>query len=257
MRIQLNIELGESSTWRARAGLAGLALALLAGGAGIAYAALPDPTFVAGEVLSASKLNKALPPIGTIIAYGGDVTGGAIPAGWVLCDGRPLQRTGTYARLFAVLGTAHGSADAATFNVPDLRGQFVRGVDNPTGGAPANVDKGVADRGRKVGAVGALGVGTTQGAELQAHQHGISDPGHSHGTSHWFTVGGGGSTPWGPPVGGSGRSGIPNDIATWGSYSAAHWFTVRSGQTGVTVDSAGGAETRPTNVALNYLIRAE
>jgi microcystin-dependent protein len=51
-----------------------------------------------------------------------------VPAGWLLCDGSAVSRT-TYARLFAAIGTTWGSGDGATtFNLPDLRGMFLRGT---------------------------------------------------------------------------------------------------------------------------------
>ena len=55
-------------------------------------------------------------PSGTVVPYGG----ASAPGGWQLCDDTALSRT-TYARLFAVIGTAYGTGDgSSTFNVPDL-----------------------------------------------------------------------------------------------------------------------------------------
>lgn len=49
------------------------------------------------------------------------------PDGWLVCDGRELSR-GQYPDLFAAIGTRYGAGDGlTTFNIPDLRGQFVRG----------------------------------------------------------------------------------------------------------------------------------
>ena len=63
-------------------------------------------------------------PIGTINAYGGATA----PDGWMLCQGQAISRT-DYADLFAVIGTSFGSGDGSTtFNVPDLRGEFLRGA---------------------------------------------------------------------------------------------------------------------------------
>ena len=47
----------------------------------------------------------------------------AAPSNWVICDGSSLLRAGTYAALFAVIGTTYGSADGSHFNIPDLRGR--------------------------------------------------------------------------------------------------------------------------------------
>ncbi len=51
------------------------------------------------------------------------------PEGWLVCDGQEVSRQ-TYARLFAKIGTTFGEGDyEETFNLPDLRGVFVRGWD--------------------------------------------------------------------------------------------------------------------------------
>lgn len=52
----------------------------------------------------------------------------SVPSGWLDCDGSAVSRT-TYAALFAVIGEDYGAGDGSTtFNVPDLRGLFIRGV---------------------------------------------------------------------------------------------------------------------------------
>lgn len=58
------------------------------------------------------------------------------PAGWLVCDGSAVSRT-TYAGLFSVIGTTFGSGNnSTTFNLPDFRGQFIRGWDNGRGVDP-------------------------------------------------------------------------------------------------------------------------
>ena len=55
------------------------------------------------------------------------------PTGWLECDGSAVSRT-TYADLFTALSTTHGVGDGSTtFNIPDLRGEFIRGWDNGKG----------------------------------------------------------------------------------------------------------------------------
>ena len=55
------------------------------------------------------------------------------PSGWIECNGSAVSRT-TYADLFAAIGTTYGSGDGSTtFNLPDLRGEFVRGWDHGRG----------------------------------------------------------------------------------------------------------------------------
>ncbi len=48
-------------------------------------------------------------------------------SGYLICNGAAISRT-TYADLFSVLGTTYGSGDGSTtFNLPDFRGDFIRG----------------------------------------------------------------------------------------------------------------------------------
>lgn len=77
------------------------------------------------------------------------------PDGWLACSGQAVSRT-TYAALFSAIGTTYGSGDGSTtFNVPDLRGEFVRGWDNGKG----------TDSGRTLG--------SAQTDEFASHDHGL------------------------------------------------------------------------------------
>jgi microcystin-dependent protein len=65
-----------------------------------------------------------LNPVGSIIMLGSN----SVPDGYLLCNGSAISRT-TYASLFAVIGTIFGAGNGSTtFNLPDLRGKFTRGV---------------------------------------------------------------------------------------------------------------------------------
>jgi hypothetical protein len=80
-------------------------------------------------------------PIGSIIAYGGEIAprppGTDVGVwennnGWLLCDGRLLSAnpTGGFWDLFGAIGFAWGAAkDRQHFNIPNLQGYFLRGVD--------------------------------------------------------------------------------------------------------------------------------
>lgn len=51
------------------------------------------------------------------------------PTGWLVADGSTVPRD-QYKDLFAVIGTFYGAGDGkTTFNIPDLRGEFVRSWD--------------------------------------------------------------------------------------------------------------------------------
>lgn len=79
-------------------------------------------------------------PIGAVFPFYGTTP----PAHTLACNGAAISRT-TYAELFAVIGTTAGAGDGSTtFNVPDLRGMFIRG----TGGnaAELGVEQGDAIR---------------------------------------------------------------------------------------------------------------
>ncbi|EJF91330.1 tail fiber protein [Bartonella melophagi] len=56
-----------------------------------------------------------------------------IPEGWLLCDGKAYLRK-NYASLFVAIGETWGRGDGTTtFNIPDLRGMFLRGLDSQRG----------------------------------------------------------------------------------------------------------------------------
>lgn len=79
------------------------------------------------EAVTLSKLAalvaNALVPAGTVI----HVAMNAAPNGYLKANGDAVSRT-TYAALFAALGTTFGVGDGSTtFNLPDLRGEFIRG----------------------------------------------------------------------------------------------------------------------------------
>lgn len=62
-----------------------------------------------------------------------DFAGSAAPAGWLIADGSAISRT-LYSALFSYCGTTHGAGDGTTtFNIPDCRGEFRRGLDNGRG----------------------------------------------------------------------------------------------------------------------------
>ena len=95
----------------------------------------PDTPIKSSEINeNFSKLRDLInlsTPIGTVTAFAGKLE--KIPAGWLLCDGSAVNRT-TYAALFEVTDISWGAGDGTTtFNLPDLRGRFLRGVDGDAG----------------------------------------------------------------------------------------------------------------------------
>jgi len=83
-----------------------------------------------GAVHSAGRITDVtgyVAPVGTITMFGGS----SAPAGWLLCDGGSYSTTGTYADLYAVIGTTYGGS-GGTFNVPDMRNAVARGAGTST-----------------------------------------------------------------------------------------------------------------------------
>ena len=73
------------------------------------------------------------------------------PSGWLKANGAAVSRT-TYAALFDAIGTTFGVGDGrTTFNLPDLRGEFIRGLDDGR-----NID-------------GGRGLGTVQVDAIKTH----------------------------------------------------------------------------------------
>jgi len=75
--------------------------------------------------------NATLYPAGMISPFAGPVEN--IPYGWMLCDGSEISRS-EYANLYNAIGVCWGTGNGSTtFNLPDLRGMFLRGVSGDSG----------------------------------------------------------------------------------------------------------------------------
>ena len=83
-----------------------------------------------------------------------------VPLGWLRLDGSAVSKA-DYRELYGIFGGLHGETET-TFNLPDLRGAFLRGVsDGLTARSGSNSR-------------------TLTAAQLPAHTHPVSDPGHGH-----------------------------------------------------------------------------
>ena len=160
-------------------------------------------------------------PAGSIFSFASTT----VPSGYLECNGAAVSRS-TYSTLFATISTTFGSGDgSSTFNLPDLRGQFVRGW--------ANNASNTGDDGRSFA--------STQSDQNKTHGHtaSVTDPGHRHVTKGHGTQDDGGSNVTGSTSGGSSSTSM-NDANTGISVSVA---------------SDGGAEVRVKNIALMYVIK--
>jgi microcystin-dependent protein len=175
-------------------------------------------------------------PVGSIIAFAGNVESfkksqqsadspviQPIEAfGWMLCDGSSLNAS-EYTELYAVLGNLYGSSESGNdimFNLPDLRGQFLRGI----GTDQASLEDRIAAPGGTPS-----GVGSIQKDALQTHQHVYIQP-------------------TGTPA--PGQNGAGTATVNANAYTGKP-----SSETDPSSIKVSQYETRPVNVFVNYLIK--
>jgi microcystin-dependent protein len=142
----------------------------------------------------------------------------AAPTGWLKCNGSAVSRT-AYAALYSAIGTTFGVGDGSTtFNVPDLRGEFIRGWD----------DGRTVDNGR--------GFGSFQNHQVQDHEHRVYTNNAVSGTADGVNNAYAG---WNGAIWLS----VPSH-GTTGIYNGSGRYT-----------TLFGAETRPRNYALLACIK--
>jgi microcystin-dependent protein len=218
-------------------------------------------------------------PIGIIISFSTQ----NVPNGYLECNGQGVSRT-TYANLFNVIGTIYGAGDGSTtFNLPDYRGQFLRGYDNGAGTDPnatTRIDRGDGTTGDAVG--------TKQSSQFKSHQRTINPPATNTSTNgnHNHTID--------PPntattINGNHRHrlatynssnsgfnrqrnarGRAHNTRQYTEYAGNHHHTVNiapfaSASAGChnhtlniapfNSDISGGQESRPTNISVMYCIK--
>lgn len=137
--------------------------------------------------------------------------------GWLPCDGAAVERD-RYDVLHLAIGECWGAGDkVSTFNVPDLRGYFLRGVDDGAGHDPDAESRIAIQKGGNQGDE----VGSFQADQLGTHQHTFQGANYS-----------------GPVV-----------------PAGSSFFRILSvSPEMLNTEPAGGAETRPRNVYVNFLI---
>lgn len=179
----------------------------ITGGAGTALSIL-----TAGVDLTklAATVAQALSPTGSVVAYSGT----SAPAGWLLCNGASVSST-TYNALSLVLNGAYG-VGSGVFNLPDLRGRFIRGVDGAAGNDPDSATRIASNTGGNIG----NNVGSLQADQVGPHTHPMT-------------------------VNQPSAAAASNITGASGSISTATPST----------NSNGTTETRPKNVYFNYIIK--
>ena len=157
-----------------------------------------------------------------------------IPTGYLECNGTAISRS-TFAALFNVIGTSYGTGNGSTtFNLPDLRGEFIRGFDSGRG----------VDSGRSIA--------SSQTAQNQSHSHGananatsnVNDPGHKHNARGYGNQDDGGNQ----------FTGSNNSDTRSNAINNANTGISVSTNVSVSVANEGG-ESRPRNVAMMYIIK--
>ena len=164
------------------------------------------------------------PPVGSIVMW----PSATVPSGWLHCNGQSVSRN-TYQDLFNVIGDDYGADDANHFDVPDMRGLFVRGWAN---GESEDPDR--ASRTNRGDGTTGDNVGTKQGDINKSHTHDTKlDANRVYGHTVSGDATEGVTSPYGNPGHLPGWT-IPTNLNA----------------------TSGGNESRPKNIAMMYIIRA-
>lgn len=181
-------------------------------------------TNVFGEVVTLSQFRNSVgvidPQIGdlksSILSNGGN--------GWVLCDGRELNRN-VYSTLWNAIGITFGVGDGVnTFNIPNVTGRVLGNVGNghilgqTMGSDTISLTNANVPSHTHSGTTGSDGT----------HNHTMNDPGHSHT-----------QTTVNDDFNNSGGSGPSFAADSAGSIT---WTNINSNTTGITINN-GGAHT--------------
>ena len=226
----------DETVMTSQACLAGGGLEVASGQLTISSNAINSSRLAASSVTTNAILNENVTE--EKLAVGARIPSGAImafamnsaPTGWVAANGASVSTT-TYAALFAAIGYTYGGS-GGSFNLPDLRGYFVRG-------SGTNSDSTASGT-----------FGAKQNASLLNHTHsgttGTVSANHQHGYTRYnnlinnVTLVGGANNVW---------QGTTTALSDFFTADHTHNFTTGNPSAG------GGSETRPVNIAMLYCIK--
>lgn len=182
---------------------------------------------IAAELLARSNADDSLNnristfglpvPPGIVLYHAGS----SVPDGYLLCNGASVGKN-QYSALYLALGGLNSpyGQTSVSFNLPDLRGEFIRGIDDGRGVDPNRV------------------FGSSQASQIQKHKHVAP-------YAETYTG----------PFGSSNSRGFQGSGRT--DYDNFLYHTNDGSNYDGTVNAAGviGNETRPRNVALTPIIK--
>ena len=210
----------------------GVILSIVLGGSGAQAA---DKYLFNAQAISHTNM-----PVGSIVLWpvNHDLKTADGSEEWMICDGRELSsRLPEYGPIFSLIRYSFGEADAEglTFNIPDLRGMFVRGTNDagkrgPKAAPPFNDPDAAGRTAMQPGGNKGDLVGSVERDSLQQHQHDVTYS----------------------PMGAKRNNQKPNTGSDSVYYDSDGWIKV-----GNVKDGRTSTETRPVNAYLNYLIRVK
>lgn len=188
---------------------------------------------VNGDIGTDNIQTGLLPPTGSLMPYAGS----SAPTGWLLCDGSAVSQT-TYSALYAVISTTYNTSGegAGNFRLPNLKGKTIVGRDS----ADSDFDTLAETRGTKTE--------TLTSAQIPAHSHPVTDPGHNHSASYLKKDNSGFTS----------YTAI-DTVTSYYSFDLPSGVTVNSNTTGITVGNNTGGGGSHNNIqpsiVLNYIIK--